>query len=114
MSRRLPWSVRLFGLTARVLLPGAFRHEFGAEHLATFADQYRSHRHQGSLAVGKFWLREVAGLLATAGREYRELIRNRLHVATRWRRPLRSPTRNWDMLSTLRSDVASRSASEKS
>ncbi|MCZ6915242.1 MAG: hypothetical protein O7I93_00560, partial [Gemmatimonadetes bacterium] len=106
MPRRLPWPVRLFGLTARVLLPGAFRQEFGAEHLATFADQYRSHRHQGVLPVARFWLREVAGLLATTGREYREMIHNRPHMAARWRRPLQTPKKNWDMLSTLRSDLA--------
>ncbi len=91
MPRRLSWSVRLFELTARVLLPAAFRQEFGAEHLATLADQYRSHRHHGVLPVARFWLREVAGLLATASREYREVIRNRRHVATRWHRPLQSP-----------------------
>ncbi len=51
MHRRLSWSVRLFELAARVLLPGAFRQEFDAEHLATVADQDRSHRHQGGLPV---------------------------------------------------------------
>ncbi len=106
MGAKPPRSVRVFERLARLLLPRAFYREFGAEHLATIADQHQCHRRTGTWALAQFWMRELAGLLATAGREYREGIRHRRHVAARWRRPLQSPKRNWDMLSTLRSDLA--------
>ena len=98
-----PVAVRLFAGAARIVLPRGFAREFAGELRDSFADQYRMARRRNSAAVAAFVLHELAGLLATAGREHREVI---FGPHTRRRRVrLPAPRRNREVINTLRQDL---------
>ena len=98
-----PLAVHLFARAARIVLPRRFEQEFASELRDSFADQYRMVRGRSSASVAAFALRELAGLLATAGREYREIIFGS-HTRRRRVRPL-APRRNREVINTLRQDL---------
>jgi hypothetical protein len=53
----------------------------------------------------RFWLREIGGLLATSGREYRDAVVAAGRARRRRRNQLPSPKRNRDMIGTFRKDL---------
>jgi putative ABC transport system permease protein len=88
-----------------VLLPRAFHREFALELRTALTDQYRLVRGSGPQGVARFWLREIGGLLATSGREYRDIVSSARQAGRRHRNQLPSPKRNRDMIGTFRKDL---------
>ena len=63
---------RVFALLL-FLLPRDFRHHFGGEMRAVFADQLVDAEADGRLAYVRFWLDTVAGVIATAARAHADI-----------------------------------------
>jgi predicted permease len=103
--RKTPWPVRLFSAVANSVLPRGFRREFGADQRDAIADQYRNLQGRGLGPAVRFWLHETAGLLATATREYGELLQRRRRTPDRRRPDFDSPKRKPEMLNTFRKDL---------
>jgi putative ABC transport system permease protein len=96
----------LFAAAARLVLPRAFHREFAPELQTAFADQYRHALGQPrSAGMTRFWLREIGGLFATSGREYRDAVVAARRPRRRSRNQSPSPKRNRDMIGTFRKDL---------
>ena len=66
MSARRPFTVRLFALMARVLVPGNLRRECGEELEATFEDLYREASSRSRLTAARLVSRDIYHLIGTS------------------------------------------------
>ena len=102
--KRDPIAVRIFAVAVRVVLPKSFVREFAGELRDAFSDQYRTIGLRNPFVVVSFALKETTGLMATAGREYREtILRRRTERRRRASQP--APRRNREVINTLRQDL---------
>lgn len=71
------------------LYPSAHRHEYGEEMLAVFREVQAETRGKGILRTGRFWIREVLGLLGGAFEEhFRSLMGSSYPPSIFLRRPI--------------------------
>jgi hypothetical protein len=105
LGARCPLAVRLFLRLAEAILPGRFTAEFGADQRDALIDGYRAVQQDGAGHLVRFWLRELGGLLVTASREHRRLLRPGRRLAPRGTRDHAPSSRKPEMLNTLVTDL---------